>query len=302
MRRRLPPFPALRAFEAAARLGSFRAAGEELCVTSSAISHQIRKLEENLGKRLFERGAHGPEINPTGLEYLHRVTPILDNLEAQTDELFSTRSSDSIAVKGTPGFISRWLVPRLDRLLAATGLEVRLTTGLPPTDFSTGDVDVIIQWEDDPVDGVVVEPFLSSPKIAVAAPEYVQRFESLKNPADLSQCCLMREEFGDCWDEWLDICGVSNTVSATGPTLGHCELLLTAAERTQGVALAYAALVEFDILSGRLIRLFPQQTKDKLIFSVTYLENRRHNRKIRAFRDWIISEVQNTAETYALVS
>jgi len=302
MRRNLPPFPALRAFEAAARLGSFRAAGEELCVTPSAISHQIKKLEESLGSQVFERGAYGPVLSQTGREYLSRVTPILDNLEAQTDDLFSTGSSESISLKGTPGFISRWLVPRLNRLRMATGLEVRLTSEVPPTDFCNGNIDVIIQWEGDPVDGVVVEPFLTSPKIAVAAPHYIRQFECLSQPSDLSQCCLMREEFGDCWDEWLGICGLSNSIKATGPVFGHCELLLTAAERGQGVALAYAALVEHDIAAGRLIKLFPQQTEDKLIFSVSYLEDRRHNRKIQAFRNWIVAEVQNTAQEFALVS
>ena len=302
MRRNLPPFPALREFEAAARLGSFRAAGEEFFVTPSAISHQIRKLEENLGSQLFERSTYGPMLNKTGQKYLRRITPILDNLEAQTDDLFSTNSFQRLSLKGTPGFISRWLIPRLDRLRQTTGLEVRLTSEVPPNDFQNGNIDVIIRWEDDLVDGVVVEPFLSSPMIAVAAPQYIQQFERLSQPADLSQCCLLREEYSDGWDEWLDLCGISNSVKADGPLFGHCELLLTAAEKAQGVALAYAALVENDISSGRLCQLFPQQTRDKLIFSVSYLEECRHNQKIQAFHNWIVAEAQNTAQEFALVS
>ena len=271
MQRNLPPYPALRAFEAAARLGSFRAAGEELCVTRSAISHQIRNLETYLGMELFERTPLGPRISGTGLEYQQRVTLILDSLEAETKALFSLDNPTVIRVRGTPAFLARWLIPRLSRIQADTGLEVRMSGGLPPTDFSTGDVDVIFHWGSEPVPGAVVEPFLATPKIVVAASDYVDANGPLRSPRDLAKCCLLRDEIDDLWEEWFRAAGVEGVVTASGPIMPHCEMVLAAVERAQGIAIAYEALVLDDLATGRLVKLFPDRTEDKLIYSFAYL-------------------------------
>jgi LysR family transcriptional regulator, glycine cleavage system transcriptional activator len=291
MRRKLPPFPALRAFEAAARLGSFRAAGDELCVTASAISHQIRNLEEYVGEPLFIRTPLGPNLNANGRSYQQKLTTLLDQLESETLNLFPAETPDTISVKGTPGFLARWLIPRLSGLKTATGLDVRLTSGLPPTDFSSGEFQIIIHWGDQPVSGAVVEPFLSTPKIAVAAPEYLRQVGSIKTVDTLADCCLLRDEVGDLWHEWLKIAGASEHVTPDGPILAHCELVLTAAEKAQGIALAYAALVQQELMSGQLQQVLPYQTDDKLIYSVSYPNDQRRNPQVRAFRDWVFSEV-----------
>jgi len=291
MPRRLPPFPAVRAFEAAARLGSFRAAGDELAVTPSAISHQIRKLEEHLATRLFDRDADGPVLNTAGRAYLERLTPVLDELEFHTKELFERDVAETLSVRGTPCFIARWLIPRLPRLRAYTGLDVRLSAALPPTDFSPGDVDVIIHWGGDPVDGVVVEPFLSTPKIAVASPSFLRRHGPILDPLDLGKFPLLRDEVGCRWKDWLAEAGVADRVSADGQSFPHCEMVLTAVERDQGIGLAYAALVEADLAERRLVQLFDYRTEEILIYSVAYPVERRRQRSICAFRDWIMSEV-----------
>ncbi|MEM7177379.1 MAG: LysR substrate-binding domain-containing protein [Pseudomonadota bacterium] len=301
MRRSLPPFPALRAFEAAARLGSFRAAGEELCVTPSAISHQVRKLEAHLGNQLYTRAPTGPVLNALGVAYLAHLTPLLDAIEAGTGALFPRRAQETLSVRGTAGFISRWLIPRLDRMHAATGLDVRLSTGMPPTDFSSGNVDVIIHWGAEPVEGVVIEPFLATPKIAVAAPDYLTRAGRPATPADLlAGHALLRDDQQDCWQEWLARAGVALPSAPTGQVFAHCELALIAAERAQGIALAYAALVEDDLACGRLIRLFPDRTDEKLIYSFAYPHHARKNAKILALRDWIMQEVASPAKDPAL--
>ncbi|MBY8975179.1 LysR family transcriptional regulator [Rhodobacteraceae bacterium NNCM2] len=300
MRRSLPPFPALRAFEAAARLGSFRAAAEELCVTPSAISHQVRKLEEHLGCDLYDRSPCGPVLNQRGEAYLGRLTPLLDEIEVQTGKLFPARTPETIAIRGTPGFIGRWLIPRLDRLRERTGLEVRLSTGLPPTDFSAGNVDVIFHWGAEPVDGVVIEPFLATPKVAVASPEYLAKVGRPESPAELLGHKLLRDEVMDCWEEWLDRAGVAAPAGMTGQAFAHCELALIAAERAQGVALAYAALVQEDLATGRLVQLFPDRTDDKLIYSIAYPHSARRNRKILALRDWVMEEAHGSSPPFAL--
>lgn len=292
MRRKLPPFPALRAFEAAARLGSFRAAAEELCVTPSAISHQVRKLEVFLGHALYDRDGHVTLLNAAGQAYLDRVTPIMDDLEARTADLFGRGTDTILSVRATPSFLARWLIPRMTSLCAETGLDLRLSAGLPPTDFSSGDVDVIIHWGAEPVTGVVVEPFLATPKIAVAAPTLLSRMGRPATPHDLAGYTLLRDEEADCWAEWLAGAGATGVDPSRGPVFAHCELALTAAERGQGVALAYEALVIDDLAEGRLVRLFPHRTREKLIYSVAYPEAVRRNRHVRAFRDWLVGQTR----------
>ena len=290
MRRNLPPFPALRAFEAAARLGSFRGAAEELCVTPSAISHQIRKLEEHLGQSLYDRDGHVPVLNGTGRTYLQRITPIMDELEARTADLFDRPEDSTLSVRATPSILARWLIPRIRSLRAATGLEYRFAAGMPPTDFSDGMADVIIHWGTEPVPGVVIEPFLATPKIVVAAPALLERAGRPARPDDLADFTLLRDEVDDCWAEWLSGAGATAVDPTRGPAFAHCELALTAAEHGQGIALAYEALVADDLAAGRLIRLFPHRTNDKLIYSLAYPEAARRNRRIRLFRDWIMAE------------
>ena len=303
MRRHLPPFPALRAFEAAARLGSFRAAADELCVTPSAISHQVRKLEEHLVTNLYDRDRYGSVLNQQGQAYFERISPIMDELEACTTDLFATEddASDVLSVRATPSFLSRWLIPRLSSLRKATGLELRLTAGLPPTDFSSGDVDAIIHWGAEPVDGAVIVPFLQTPKVVVASPDLLIRLGRPEVPADLVRFPLLRDEVRDCWPEWLAGAGVTNLDPTTQgfPAFAHCELALTAAERGQGIALAYEALVPDDLADGRLVQLFPHKTTDKLIYSFAYPEASRRNRRIRAFQDWLIAETEFTGKVAA---
>ena len=114
MARKLPPFAAIRAFEAAARLGNLRVASEELCVTKSAISHQIRNLEDFIGRDLFDRRAGGLRLTEDGKRYLDEVGAVLHRLEASTRELMSGPVCGPLRVRSTPGFAYRWLVPRLN--------------------------------------------------------------------------------------------------------------------------------------------------------------------------------------------
>jgi LysR family glycine cleavage system transcriptional activator len=229
-------------------------------------------------------------LNGAGRAYLERITPIMDELEARTADLFERPEASTLSVRATPSFLARWLIPRLETLRAATGLELRLAAGMPPTDFSDGRSDVIIHWGAEPVPGVVIEPFLATPRVAVAAPALLNRMGWPGRPDELADFTLLRDEVDDCWAEWLAGAGAVLVDPTGGPAFAHCELALTAAERGQGVALAYEALVTDDVAEGRLVRLFPHRTTDKLIYSVAYPEAARRNRHIQMFRDWILAE------------
>ena len=138
MRRNLPPFAAVRAFEAAARHQSFKSAADELHLTQSAISHQVKRLEEFLGVSLFHRNGHGVELTPCGSDYVAEISCILDRLSTSTERLTGVAEAGTLKVCATPGFASRWLMPRMSCLaLAHPEIAVEVTTTKDPLRFPT---------------------------------------------------------------------------------------------------------------------------------------------------------------------
>lgn len=290
-RHRLPHLSAIRAFEAAAQHLSFTAASEELNITQSAVSHQIRNLEEFLGRPLFRRTGNRVELTAAGRAYQRDVTAVLDELDASTQRLTGRGRTGPLAIRGTPAFIARWLVPRFDGFRARhPGIDWDLSTGLPPTDFRGGDLDIVIHWGTEPVAGVRVEPFLGSTRFPVASPALLARIP-IRRPSDLARATLLHNVVGDGWEEWLDQVGAAGFDHARGPRFEHCELSLTAAERGQGVALAYGALIGRDLAEGRLVRLFDAETEAIFIYSLATEESRADCPRIEAFRDWLLGEV-----------
>ena len=289
MARQLPPFAAVRAFEAATRHKSFKTAAEELCLSPSAISHQIRALEEYLDTALFERVGNRLELTLTGRGYAGRLTGLLNGLEDSTRAIRQA-GERPLRVLCTPGLAARWLVPRLDRLEFGNRVRLRVSTGAPSTDFASNDSDVVIQWSTDPTHGVVTEPLMQSTRYPVISPE-LRDAEGVERPEDLLRLRLMYDETDDAWADWFAAAGLPDPALPQGPVFPNCELAATAAERGQGVSLAYDSVVRGTLESGRLVRLFETVTMPIVIYSVSYLEDRAGDPIIRAFRDWLFEQV-----------
>jgi len=291
MHRRLPPLPAIRAFEAAARHLSFRAAAEELCVTPSAVSHQIRALEDHIGRGLFRRAGNRIALTEAGQAYRAELSPILDALDALTRRVADTPGDGPFTVQCTPGFAARWLVPRLGRAPHGDTVRITVSQGAPNTDFATNGAEIVIQWTAGPVPGAISEPLMESCRYPVAAPELVDR-EGIATPGDLLRLRLLRDEVLDAWDAWFALAGMPPGDAIRGPRLAHCELALSAAEQGQGIALAYDAMARRACAAGTLVRLFDIDVPPITIYSVAYAERHRRCPQIRAFRDWIFDEVR----------
>lgn len=288
MGRQLPPFAAVRAFEAAARHKSFKAAAEELCLSPSAISHQIRALEDYLDTALFERVGNRLDLTLTGRGYAGKLTGLLNGLEDSTRAIRNA-GEQPLRVLCTPGLAARWLVPRLDRLDFGDRVRLRVSTGAPSTDFATNDSDVVIQWSVDPTPGVVTEPLMESTRYPVISPR-LRDAAGVEHPADLLRLRLIYDETDDAWADWFAAAGLPNPDLPSGPVFPNCELATTAAERGQGVSLAYDSVVRGTLESGRLVRLFETVTLPMVIYSVAYREDRAGDPMIRAFRDWMFKE------------
>ncbi len=287
MARKLPPFAAVRAFEATARHMSVKAAADELCLTASAVSHQIKSLEEFLDTRLFERSGNRIALTLTGETYAGKLTYLLDGMLEETEAVRGARPV--LRVLSTPGFAARWLVPRLPGFGFAQDIRLRVSNGAPSLDFATNDADVVIQWSDRPMPGLLVEPLMASARYPVISPALKLR-EGVERPEDLLRLTLFYDETNDAWPDWFAEAGLADASLPPGPTYPNCELSTTMVEQHQGVSLAYDAVVRGTLASGRLVRLFDISTRPVSIYAVACPASRADDPQIAAFRSWLRAE------------
>jgi LysR family glycine cleavage system transcriptional activator len=291
MHRNLPPFPAIRAFEASARHCSFKLAAEELCLTQSAISHQVKTLEDYLGVQLFFRETRGVVLTSEGAGYLHELTCVLDRMAAATSHIRNADASGPLSVRATPGFASRWLVPRLAAFHeSCPAIELHISGSVRPVDFAREHVDVEIRWGCTPSPGLRVDPLLAASRFPVTSPTLLKNGAPLRHPNDLRHYTLLHDKTGDDWERWLDLAGASFEAATKGPRFEHCDFLLSAAAAGQGVALAFDVLVVDDLAGGRLVRLFDVNLPPTIIYSVVTPETWSSRPKIAAFRNWLLEE------------
>ncbi len=301
MGRKLPPFAAVRAFEAAARHLTYAEAAQELCLSPSAVSHQIRALERFLGTKLFLRHDNKMQLTLTGKAYSGKMTTLLDAFEADTLDI-SDADKRTLRVLCTPGFAARWLVPRLDHFSESAAVRLRLSVGAPSTDFQTNDADVVVGWADDPVAGAEVIPLLRSGRYPVAAPNFI-RDRSIETPEDLRRVPLMHDETMDQWAEWFAAAGVEPPDFPSGPEFPNCELATTGAEQGLGVLLAYDIMVRDAVASGRLVGLFDTVTVPIIVYSFVCQRLRASEPLIAAFREFLFVEAEFSGRSnFAIVA
>ncbi|MDX1572172.1 MAG: LysR substrate-binding domain-containing protein, partial [Xanthomonadales bacterium] len=218
MNRDLPSFPAVRAFEAAARRLSFKEAADELHVTQSAISHQIKSLEAFLGIALFRRTSRGVALTPDGASYLVRVSEVLDHLASATYDIRDRHVAGTLYVRSTPAFASRWLVPRLNDFNRwYPDIELHVSTSLEPANFVHDGVDVDIRFGIVASSDLHAEPLLESSRFPVASPGLIAGGPPLRRPHDLRGYILLHNEVEDGWTQWFARAGVEHVEPDPGP-------------------------------------------------------------------------------------
>ena len=292
-KRHLPSFPSLRAFESAARHLSFKAASEELCVTQSAISHQVKVLEEFLGAPLFIRHPQRVELTLRGSEYLEMVSHLLDGLENATQRIKGGSYHGPLHVDASPAFASVWLLPRLIRFNEAyPDIDVRLTTIVESDPKADLDFDIRINcsWEVPPGKGG--EPLMRSPHVLVCSPKLIEDGPEINCIDDILQYPILREEGGwDCWDRWLSEAGYDEIPPLTGSRFENTYLSLRAAEEGLGVSLQPIAFITEKVELGRLVILNEDEHIWALYFTLSCAENWQRQPRILAFREWLDREL-----------
>jgi len=292
MPRRLPPLTTLPAFDAAARHLSFTKAAAELHVTHGAVSRAIRNLEEQLGTRLFERGTRSVQLTSEGAAYAAEIGAALDRIGAATIVASAPKSAGVLNVSTSDGFAGRWLVPRLHRFHRANrDIDVRLSTSGTFSDFIRDGIDIAIRYGAGGYEGVISE-FLAEEEVSpVCSPELLQGEHALRTPNDLKHHRLIHDNFRIDWATWLRAAGLDDINPNNGVRYESAAYAVEAAVHGEGVLLGRSALVSADLVAGRLVRPFDLALKSRWNYYVVYPDGALRQRKVRAFRDWLFSEM-----------
>lgn len=291
MKRSLPPLNGLRAFEAAARHMSFTDAAEELSVTQAAISHQVRGLEQRLGLKLFVRRNRSLLLSEAGQAYLPSVRAAFDQLNEATEKLLQKDKGGNLTVTTTSSFAVKWLVPRLGGFQRShPEIDVRISTGTSLVDFSREDVDIGIRYGRGQWSNLLAERLVSEDVMPVCAPSLLKGPNGLKKPADLRRFNLLHiGSFPDDWQVWLTAAGVKGVDASRGVSFDFALAAYQAAMDGLGVALGRNPLVEPDLKAGRLVVPFEFKRSSDFAYYLVYPPEAIRRRKIKAFRDWIVS-------------
>ncbi len=286
---RIPPMPALRAFEAAARLRSVARAAESLSLTHSAISHQIKALEDDLGVRLVERAGRGIRVTEEGERFAGHIRSALEALESAVRDIGERHNPPQLRVSVAPSFAARWLLPRLGRFLHAhpdIDIDVRATIAV--ADFQRDDDDVAIRFGGGTWPGVMAELLLDEFYTPVCSPR-LKGGRLPSAPAALARYTLLRST-NESWKPWFEAAGLDWPEPTRGPLYNDASHMLQAAADGQGIALARISLLGSDIRNGVLVRLFPITVPGAFKTYVVYPPRLAQSPKLTLFRKWLHHE------------
>ena len=302
MLRRLPPLNALKAFEAAARSGSFTRAAEELRVTQAAVSQQIKALEATLGVKLFIRQRPRPVMSEAGREYLAVVRDALDRIALGTERLVQRRSSAVLTVSTSPDFAAKWLVHRLGRFAEShREIDLRVSATAHHVDFVRDDVDVAVRHGDGNWPGLDVVRLCSEQLFPVCSPRLVSGRNRITTASDLLKFPLLRLGDWQTWRRWFEAAGVSDP-AAHGPIIDRASMLIDAAVDGQGIALARTALAAWDIINGRLVRPIDVSLAMANTYWIVCPKVNSSVPKVATFRNWLLAEAAEDARRLAALA
>lgn len=291
----LPPTSNLLAFEAVARRRSFALAASELHLTASAISHQVSRLESQLGVRLFERSAHGVRVSLAGQKYLERVSGALAAIGAATDDLRQS-VGNSLYVHSAPSIASLWLMPRLREFAQAyPEISLNLSAAHTFSDFALGQVDVDIrygipQWQD-----LVVEPLFEERILPLASPDFI-RENRLKRAEQLLAVPLIQSNVNVVqWSDWFAAFTNSRAPDRFSVQFDRAQMSIDAATQGLGVALESATIAARHVADGRLKPVLGLETavRVKAHFAV-YPARHAKRPPVEAFLTWLRHEAEGS--------
>lgn len=287
----VPPVASLQAFEAVARRRSFALAATELHLTASAISHQVARLESQLGVRLFERSAHGVRLSTAGDLYLTRVSGALAAIAAATDDL-RQGVSNSLYVHSAPSLASLWLMPRLRAFARAhPDISLNLSAAHTHSDFALGQADIDIRYGVPQWPNLVVEPLFEERIVPLASPAFIQEHR-LKRPEHLLDVPLIQSTVSVVqWPDWFAAFTDQRVPDRFAVRFDRAQMSLEAAMQGLGVALESTTNAGIHIAERKLRPVFglDKAIKVKAHFAV-YPARHAKRPPVEAFLSWLHGE------------
>jgi len=291
----LPSLNGLRAFEAAARHMSFTRAAAELNVTQTAISHQIRRLEQQLGVALFLRGNRTLGLTREAQDYLPQVRSAFEDLRRATERLRRPENDGVLTVSTTASLATKWLVSRVAAFQDANpGIEVRITTSAHLVDFEREAVDMAVRYGRGAWPGLRADWLMAEEFFPVCSPALAGADGTLRRPEDLAAHTLLHTSVSrEDWQLWLTAAGLPVEIAKRrGLMFDQAFMAVEAAVEGLGVALGRTQLVEADIAAGRLMAPFDVTLPSDAGYYVVAPESAADRPKIARFRDWLLASAK----------
>lgn len=294
------PLNTLQGFEAAGRHLNMRLAGEELNITQSAVSHQVRSLETALGKRLFEPNRRRLVLTTEGRRLLATVRAALDEIATTTLQLVEDAYSGTLAVAAPPAFSSQWLVPRLSRFLELfPDLSFDLLITAPAPEAPLPRCDLAIVFNEVRFPGMRVETLVQLEMFAVCAPSLGSADAGI-SPVNLGQATLIHEDNGAIWARWFAADGVEQVAPRRNIHAGTTLNALALARAGAGFAIDDGFMGGRYLAEGALVRPFGARTFAFGQYALVTHPVERLSPAASAFTDWLRREIRATAQSARL--
>ncbi len=292
MRRNLPPFAALRAFEAAARHNSFKMAAEDICLSASAISHQVRSLEEYLGVNLFIREKGKPQLTSVGAAYLEKIQDILGQLDLATSEISGRGRRSSLVVNLLPSLTSCWLLPRLSVYQSVNpDVDIKLLGSYTPQEFSSGDIDLAIRYGHGDWTGMISDFLFHDELFLVCSPRQVADLPPTDRLHELSEHTLIHcSQHPAEWQQWFELAGGGELEIKHRIDLDSRALVLDAVAEELGIAIGRTPFANDHIENKRLCDPYHLRMRTGKGYYLVYPEHHAGYENVAKFRTWLLAE------------
>ena len=291
------PLKAIQAFEAAARHESFALAAEELFLTPSAISHQVKYLEEVVGVRLFHRVHRAVILTDSGRRYAEQLSTAFASIDTATRHIGRAEKSDILTVHSTPSIAAQWLMPRLARFSSLyPDIDVRVHASPVPADLTTGAVDIDIRYSMRKLQspGVMMLTFPQETIVPLCSPALAAGPNPIREADDLCQHNLIHSE--GClvgWRDWSRQYRKIKLDISRGPSFDRSFMSISAAVDGLGVCLESLLLAQRELDSGRLVAPLGLDGLKVQGYSLNLLKSRADLPKISCFHDWLFRELSH---------
>ena len=286
----LPSLSSLRAFDAAAQRGSFRAAAEHLAVTPTAISHHIRGLEDQLGVALFDRSGRQVMLTEDGRRLVEVTSKAFGMLDQAVHTLRRT-AQKAVRLSAGPIFTARWLMPRISDFWAAhPDIQLEVVPSYRPGRQDQTNPDIVIRWERMAEMPENADKLLELSPVAIASEAFVARNGPVDDPTQLLKMPLLHQRDHWGWMDWFAAMLVQPTDSLQGPVFEDANALLRGAAEGQGAIVGWLPLIDQDLSDGRVVRLFQEDITATHAYYVEARQGDPSRRETRDVIDWLISQ------------